>query len=182
MFQHAWYQHYSFLYLLHVLPHRLQETAFSSVRLSWAARKFCSAPGAPPALLLHWPWNLQVCVSHIFSFFSPRCRWAVFISFLKSTLSEQCCLLVMFWQQQVPKIHIHSFLLWLRMFLLLSTFTFRSFVLVIFLIHQHKLWHSSVQHCTALSWRVLQDTSMTSNFRDQRKKRNPEDLDSSRCI
>jgi len=31
----------------------------------------CSEPGAPPPLLLHWPWCPQSCSSHIVSLLSP---------------------------------------------------------------------------------------------------------------
>lgn len=52
--------------LLCVVPMCCRRTDFSSMGLFGAAVNYCSAPGASPALFLHWPWCLQVCFS-IFS-------------------------------------------------------------------------------------------------------------------
>lgn len=61
-------------------------TACSIMGLSWAAENFCSAPGAPPAFLLHWPWWLQCYFSPIFSLLSPSCCCAAAFPSLKLSL------------------------------------------------------------------------------------------------
>jgi len=59
--------------LLHVVPTGCGGTDYSSMGLSWAAGSFCSVPGAPPALFLHWPWYLQGYFPVVFSAPSPNC-------------------------------------------------------------------------------------------------------------
>ena len=48
--------------LLHAVPMNCRGKACSSMGLSGAAGNFCSMPGAPHALLLHWPSCLQGCL------------------------------------------------------------------------------------------------------------------------
>ena len=62
--------------------HGLQGTACLTRVCSTGCRGISApAPGAPPSLLLHWPWRLQSCFSHIISFLSPaaKCHQASFL-------------------------------------------------------------------------------------------------------
>lgn len=64
-----------------MVPMGCRWTTCSSMGLSCAGRNFCSLSGAPPALLLSWPWWLQGGFCHVFS---PT----VVSPFLKSAVPE----------------------------------------------------------------------------------------------
>lgn len=49
--------------LLCLMPMGCSGTGCSTMGLSSAVGSFCSGPGAPPAILLCWPWWLQGCFS-----------------------------------------------------------------------------------------------------------------------
>jgi len=73
-------------------PPRLQGQPVSPWSARWLQGPSAPAPGAPPALLLHWAWALQSCSSHIISLLSldaiPQIFFFPFLNLLSQRRSH----------------------------------------------------------------------------------------------